>query len=889
MIKKYGSSEIVDACIADILKKEGSKGDDFVDVISSIPRVVGDFFSDFLPKADEALVPITETGGGGMKGGPPRVPPSPTDTPPPKTPGGTPGTGQLARQLSTSGEEFLRFAEFVIKNTEELNLAILQVIRNKNTVVSAGKFKGKTLDELNVMSKNLMSEEAIPALIKKLRDLSSSYPDANKTLRSLESVYSELSESRAGLLQYISNLGRSSAKTTEEAASGAAKTTGPAASSAGRAGADTAQEASSSFIRKVNEIVKNILTRLKEVFGSVSERTKVFIQRIMEKASTIGFMRKSAETIDNAEEVTTAKKIVDDLEADLAGDINKAAGETSDPKKAKEVINEGVKQAKETGSTNAKTGFDPSAPSGAGGGRGKPPGKGPGKPGNGAKKNEGLISWVKMILGLKENTAVAKLLSKGLSIAFFIGLYYFFVAPYFESSEGQKNLAELDNRINKALVALSKIKFVQGSFGEEDTSDLITSLREVKSEIVKSKKARTEQEWVAFGEDLDELLKDSTEYVDDKDVNLKFIIKNRDEWAQNWEEAITSVQEVADYIPVIAEGLVLAAEKARSQAGETQGDTENAITGLVGKEQEGSSLSENVLKPGEFTTEVNNVTLDYANAPLQSMGFRSAVPRMIRKIFSKPAGLAFIDPEGAVWTGAISRDTRKPTEKDYWRALGFLYNNGIFTANQLKRYMRNNLAKGSRRRFSAWREALRHYRKNRRSYSSNKYLNKFEKYANLSNDSVTSINKEIITMKKLADSIADSYVQDATKGLSDEYAKSYFTGLNSMYDERLGSSDDNFKGLYQPNGGTGSELIGAAHSQSLEIADAMGKGALVENQVEQQNASRDVAFSRPTGNFRHKHANVVESLIKLANKADESGNIQISDLIDKAIKEIIQN
>jgi hypothetical protein len=42
----------------------------------------------------------------------------------------------------------------------------------------------------------------------------------------------------------------------------------------------------------------------------------------------------------------------------------------------------------------------------------------------------------------------------------------------------------------------------------------------------------------------------------------------------------------------------------------------------------------------------------------------------------------------------------------------------------------------------------------------------------------------------------------------------------------------------------------------------------------------------PSGNFQGKHAWVIHNLVKLANHADEIGDLKSSDLIDDAIEEL---
>jgi hypothetical protein len=142
-------------------------------------------------------------------------------------------------------------------------------------------------------------------------------------------------------------------------------------------------------------------------------------------------------------------------------------------------------------------------------------------------------------------------------------------------------------------------------------------------------------------------------------------------------------------------------------------------------------------------------------------------------------------------------------------------------------------------------------------------------------------------MKKKADEISKDYYQVALKELDDQYARSYYTGLKSMYDEKPSKTEADFKKLYKVHDETGADLIGQAHPLTINLADAMGNGGVVENLIEQQRHNKNVALSVPTGNFRGKHAWIIKSLVKLADQADDSGLEKTSSLIDEALAELI--
>ena len=144
-------------------------------------------------------------------------------------------------------------------------------------------------------------------------------------------------------------------------------------------------------------------------------------------------------------------------------------------------------------------------------------------------------------------------------------------------------------------------------------------------------------------------------------------------------------------------------------------------------------------------------------------------------------------------------------------------------------------------------------------------------------------------MQKKADKNSNEYYQGALSELGDQYAKSYYTGLKGMYDEKPKKTEADFAKLYEIHNGSGSDLIGTAHPYSVSLAESMGNGGLVENQIEKQRAGKNVALSMPTGNFRGKHAYVIKSLVKLADSLDSSGMAELSDLIDEAINNISSN
>ena len=61
---------------------------------------------------------------------------------------------------------------------------------------------------------------------------------------------------------------------------------------------------------------------------------------------------------------------------------------------------------------------------------------------------------------------------------------------------------------------------------------------------------------------------------------------------------------------------------------------------------------------------------------------------------------------------------------------------------------------------------------------------------------------------------------------------------------------------------TGADLVNSAHPKAIVVLDSIGRGGLVENGLEQQRQTQDVAFSAPTGNYRANYAWLRNSLKK---------------------------
>lgn len=131
-----------------------------------------------------------------------------------------------------------------------------------------------------------------------------------------------------------------------------------------------------------------------------------------------------------------------------------------------------------------------------------------------------------------------------------------------------------------------------------------------------------------------------------------------------------------------------------------------------------------------------------------------------------------------------------------------------------------------------------------------------------------------------------SYFGDANLGLKDQLTKSYYAGLTGMYNEQPTKRPSDYKDFYGFQEETGHDLMAESHPKSVTLADAMGRGGLVENNLEQQQKSIYVATTTPSGNFQSKYAQTVSYLEKLAKAADSQGKEQVLRLINQTIQKL---
>nr|BDD46231.1 hypothetical protein 63 [bacterium] len=436
------------------------------------------------------------------------------------------------------------------------------------------------------------------------------------------------------------------------------------------------------------------------------------------------------------------------------------------------------------------------------------------------------------------------------------------------------SIRDLQRAIVNAASAHKALQFHPDTHGELQNNDLIDELYRSRTLSRDLSNVSDPKSVMAGGEQLDRLEEELNEFSLGRNAILGDLATDK-----GWEEAQEADQvlraAINRYKTVVIElaerGQDLDRGRVREIAGTAPID-EGAAAGLP----RGGAATPG--EEGRATIDVFGETIDISHKPA---GFRSAVPRMVRKLLSHPVGMAFLDPHNR-WGGFI-RKSGNP-KVDYLDSLGYLYREGVFTPTQLRRFIRHALPKHGRRRFSGWKNAVKYYRRHPVSHKTAENLLLSEQLIK------ESTNRFHIGMKKMADNFSNKYY-DAISDLSDQYAKSYYAGLKSMHNTKAEKSKADYRDLYELHGEKGADLVQEAHPNAVVVSDAMGDGGLVENILEQKSRSEGVAKSAPTGNFRGKHANlaVIEALTKIANQADENGTFEVSELIDSTIQSILNN
>lgn len=88
---------------------------------------------------------------------------------------------------------------------------------------------------------------------------------------------------------------------------------------------------------------------------------------------------------------------------------------------------------------------------------------------------------------------------------------------------------------------------------------------------------------------------------------------------------------------------------------------------------------------------------------------------------------------------------------------------------------------------------------------------------------------------------------------------------------------------YNVTDGTGKDIIEKAHPKKVEIADSQGEGGVVENILEQQQKSIDIATKMPRGTLIGVHAALEKNLEKLSKDLKFEGNIQAANRVKKTL------
>lgn len=455
------------------------------------------------------------------------------------------------------------------------------------------------------------------------------------------------------------------------------------------------------------------------------------------------------------------------------------------------------------------------------------------------------------------------------------GYHYF--KSYFSTPSGESAAQDLIKKFTNANVLLRKLQFNPDGDGDDQTNEIISAYRNASSVIPNLFENQSPEDARKLFTIFDDASRETDEWIAGKPYIEDDLVTTA-----GFEEATQAVVQVRDLLGNIKTQVLQSEEQAIVEES-ASAHSGQAIHGPIGKSPEeefvGPEQPEHQEPSGQGQVVANGQTLDFRNAPLQSPGFRSAVPRMIKKIFEQPVGQAFMDPEGRIWTGYLSRHTKTPTENDYWRALGFLYQHGIYTASQLRGFMRRNLGRNERAKYSAWREALRSYRGLEASDEINMPIT--AKYLNQNTNIKTS------SMKKIADDFSNRYIRDALKGLNDSYSKEYFSAMKGQLNERLEPSDTRHQDLYDQHGERFVDTYRNANKKSVVLAPAMANGGLIENLYEKQKAMIGLTLRGPTGNFHNRNASLSKKLEKIANIADELGYTKISDITDEILVELV--
>jgi hypothetical protein len=498
----------------------------------------------------------------------------------------------------------------------------------------------------------------------------------------------------------------------------------------------------------------------------------------------------------------------------------------------------------------------------------------------------------------------------GLSVAAAVGYYLYNnwsyiinLFSYNEKEELRKAFEEFKNSILISSKSLEGIDF--DSEADPEAYNLITSLKNELTDA--SGLENTKDMFAYFG-----IINHKINMVMDPEMQARIIAISSDknkikDFFATLPSTQVSIKRLSDLLSKVK--IPDSSERNSAQSAGGKGSRTSIMDrGERSPNDKGIDVLGNKIYLSEF------VNLDYAT--------RSAAPVLINNVLLSPTGLSFWDPEGRSGGGYFKKSG--PIENQVIEHIRFFLNprsidrtwqyGVIDSERKLKLFIKKNLPQVARQRGSEFRESQKEYKKKRKEQSSGQQpelyfgtkkssnILEYKKSTNLINKDADILNdkniKNILStntldysernMNKKADKFSKEYYQDALKDLDDQYAKIYYAGLKSMYDEKLGTEKADYKMLYEPLDGKGSDLLEKAYPNSVYVADAMGNGGLVENSSEQKRHNVGVAMSIPTGNYRGKYSNLVSELIKIANTADLANLTSDSDLIEKAAADIVR-
>jgi hypothetical protein len=75
------------------------------------------------------------------------------------------------------------------------------------------------------------------------------------------------------------------------------------------------------------------------------------------------------------------------------------------------------------------------------------------------------------------------------------------------------------------------------------------------------------------------------------------------------------------------------------------------------------------------------------------------------------------------------------------------------------------------------------------------------------------------------------------------------------------------------------DMVEEAHPESVYVAEALGDGALVENQNEQHEKMVAVVNKMPNGKLIHTYAACAVELVKLAEECEAAGESETAELL----------